>query len=380
MRSPSQEGAFYIETMKMPPVAQYLREFDRHIQHTPQEMLGTRVLSNPPGMTVLAVAVERLWPAQTDPPGMLERYLLRIDTPGFDLKQAADTLHISMVLTAMWALSGLVAYGIGRLFFARSGAMAYAIIATFTASAIHFTPGKDAAQLLMINLMIWTWFAAWKRDSRWLAFLSGILLAIGAASGLIHFWIAACVFAIVAWESGIARTTLGLAIPALAGLLVFVFLVDLAIDWNLFRTWYAVLVRFGEIQQTFAIDRVVWFFIGIPLFLLFVGPGQVIFAVLAARHRRMNFGMRLTIVTLATMLATYLTGVTYELPRLWVAFMPPLTLGLMLAAPLARGTQRKAAAALAMIVAVQIVSTAWHWSLLDVRESEYRLKEKRFFN
>jgi hypothetical protein len=338
------------------------------------------VLSNPPGMTILAAAVEKFWPAQTKEPGMLERYLLSIDTPQYDLAGATDTLHISMVLTAMWALSGLIAYFIGRMFFAAPGALAYAVIATFTPSAVHFTPGKDAAQLLTINLMMWAWLGAWKKNSTSLAFISGAVLAIGATSGLIHFWIAACLFAAIAWESGTVRTFVRLGLPALAGVFALVAIVDLAIGWNIARTWIAVVSRFGQIQETFAINRSIWFFIGIPLFALFIAPGQFTFAILAARSRRLNFGSKLAIATVATMLLTYITGVTYELPRLWVAFLPPLTLGLMLAAPLARGTQRKAAAALALIVCVQIAATAWHWTLLDVRESEYRLKEKRFFN
>ena len=77
-------------------------------------------------------------------------------------------------------------------------------------------------------------------------------------------------------------------------------------------------------------------------------------------------------------------GVTYELPRLWVAFLPPLVLGLSIDRPLLRGSEKAAhprlALALVMIVFTQIAFTAMHWTLFDVRETEYRLISERFYH
>ena len=89
--------------------------------------------------------------------------------------------------------------------------------------------------------------------------------------------------------------------------------------------------------------------------------------------------------TLLTMLFIYVvTGVTYELPRLWIAFLPPLTLAALAGWPVLRGngdaSHPRVAKLFAVIVGVQILFTALHWTLLDVRESEYRLASKRFYN
>ena len=78
----------------------------------------------------------------------------------------------------------------------------------------------------------------------------------------------------------------------------------------------------------------------------------------------------------------FVVGVTYELPRLWVAFLPTLVLGLAIDSPLLRGRGRhpRVAWALVLIVLVQMSFTAFHWTLFDAREAEYRLVSKRFFN
>jgi hypothetical protein len=104
---------------------------------------------------------------------------------------------------------------------------------------------------------------------------------------------------------------------------------------------------------------------------------------LSLRRWRMNFGTRLAICTFAVMLLIYgPLGVTYELPRLWIAFLPTLTLGVAIACPLLRGRgfHKRAAVALVLIVGVQLVFTALHWTMLDAREAEYRLITNRFYN
>ena len=80
------------------------------------------------------------------------------------------------------------------------------------------------------------------------------------------------------------------------------------------------------------------------------------------------------------MLTTYLVGITYELPRLWIAFLPLLLLGVTADVPLLHGrTTRRALKPVMLVVIVSLVVSSWHWTLLDVRESEYRLETGRFF-
>ena len=129
-------------------------------------------------------------------------------------------------------------------------------------------------------------------------------------------------------------------------------------------------------------NRPVWYAIGLPIFLLFVAPGTWALLGLNLRRIRWGFGTRLTICTIVVMAIIYgPLGVTYELARLWVAFLPPLMLGLSIDLPLlrARGTSHRAAVALALLVGVHVTFTVLHWSLFDARESELRLTTNRFY-
>jgi hypothetical protein len=214
---------------------------------------------------------------------------------------------------------------------------------------------------------------------------------IGLAFGLIHLWIAAAALTATAWQDWRQRAIsqrwlLRLALPAAGGVVAVVALVYFTVGWNMPATLVAVTRRFGQIQRELALSKTIWFFIGVPLFLLFVSPGLAAFAALGARRPfrkgisdKYAFGLRLTVATLAFMALSYITGVTYELPRLWVAFLPTLTLGVMVASPLALARHGKAMRALLFILAAQLIITAAHWIQLDVRESEYRLTHQRFF-
>jgi len=418
MRSPSQDGAFFLETRGISSLRDYLRNFDHLIEKSPAQMGGTRVLSNPPGMTILTVAVEKFLPPQTNPPGLLEQILLNRDVPAEDLTISSTTIRLSIALTIIWMAAGVAAYALARLFLPAPGALLFALIACFNPCTVHFVPGKDPAQLLTINLMMLAWMMGLRAikqnrpahacpsraqsspstndisrakktaiKDRWLnkgyvvaAISSGIFLTVGLTFGLIHFWIALALLLATCWEIGFLRTIRNLLFPALIGAAIVIFTVYFTIGWNIPATLFAVARRFPAIQQTFALDRSAWFFIGLPLFLLFVSPGLATTVALTIRRRCLGFGTKLALCTAAIMLATYLTVVTYELPRLWVAFLPPLTLGVMIDLPLMRATQGKPLRALMLLAALQIAFTAVHWSQLDARESEYRLITQRFFN
>jgi hypothetical protein len=153
--------------------------------------------------------------------------------------------------------------------------------------------------------------------------------------------------------------------------------------WNIPLTLWVVARRWGEIQKTFAMSRGIWYLIGLPIFLLFLSPGFWMLLGLSVRRWRINFGIRLFLCTLAVMLITYFAvGMTYELPRLWVAFLPPLTLGLAIDFPLlrARGQHPHVARVLMLIVLTQMIYTTFHWTLFDVRETEYRLTTQHYYN
>jgi hypothetical protein len=217
---------------------------------------------------------------------------------------------------------------------------------------------------------------------------AGALLVVGATFGLIHVWVTLAAAGATAWHAWathrpLKRFALRNVLPAALGAMAVVLAVYLATGWNVPATLWAVWRRFAEVQPTFNLSRPVWMLIGLPIFLLFLSPGLVTAVALAVRRFARGgrgLGFRLFASTLAVMALTYVIGVPYELPRLWVAFVPPLALGTMIDVPLFRGRSTwRTFRPLAAVVAAQVLFTALHWSIFDVRESEYRLVTERLW-
>jgi hypothetical protein len=212
---------------------------------------------------------------------------------------------------------------------------------------------------------------------------------LAARIGLIHIWVALATFAAVTWHvwrthESFARLILRTLLPAAGGAALVVLACYLAVDWNPLPTLLAVQRRWTQVQPTIAVNHTLWMFIGLPIFLVFTSPAYWTTISLNLRRIRRGgggFGRRLLICTLVAMAATYVIGVPYELPRLWVVFLPPLALGAMIDLPMfhAKGA-RRVWRPLAAIVAVQVLFTSIHWTVFDVRESEYRLTTERLWN
>ncbi len=387
MSSLSTDGAFVSEAEKVRSLASYLAEFPGEtLGKSPKEMGGTRVLSNPPLTTVLAYAVRCAAWNPPESPGRIERWLIEVHNVEPAITPAiAEEVRMSVVLTAVWVLSGFSAYALGRRFLSPAGAAVFAIVVTFNPCNVHFVPGKDPGQLLTINLMLWAWFAAWQRRSILLAALGGAILTVGATAGLVHIWVSVIALLATLWQArhdGDVLVVLRNILAAAVGGIVVCAIAYLALGWNIPLTLWAVSRRWTELQQTFEMNRAIWYAIGLPIFLLFVSPGFWTLLGLTLRRRQLGFGARLALCTTGVMLLIYgPLGVTYELPRLWIAFLPTLALGLAIDLPLfrGRGYHARAVRALVLIAAVQIAFTALHWTLFDARESEYRLLNERYY-
>ena len=380
LSSPAHDGAFVIEAQRVGSINEFLRTFDQSLHRTVEEMRGTRVLSNPPGTTLLAVAVLRLFPPQPADPKWIER---AIEDEGVSdpaqVAQLSSSIRVGLALTILWAASAIFAYLLGRLFLSPLGAGAFTLLVLFNPATVCFTPGKDPVQLFTINAMLWAWFAGWRKDRPAMSILAGAFLVLGMVIGLIHLWVAMAAILASAWQNwrqGRSLVTLLMrhVLPCMAGALFLCSAIAFVSGWNIPATLLAVGHRFPEIQKALQYDRTLWFFIGLPLFLLFLSGGFWAFAGLRLRHRAWGFGASLLAATVLAMLATYLLGITYELPRLWVAFVPLLLLAAMADQPLLHGRNtRRALVPVMLLVIVAILATGLHWSIMDARETEYRV-------
>jgi hypothetical protein len=382
MVSLSQDGAFVLEAQGIKSLRDYLQHFNERIQRPVSKMGGTRVLANPPGMTILASFERYLFPSGPHWKGWVDRELAREE----DVQQPeavwtfAHGLRFGAMLLLMWALSAPLAYLLGRQFMSPLGSALFALLVTFNPCTVHFSPGKDPAQLLTINAMLLAWFFGVRKDRMWATALAGALLLVGAICGLIHFWIALAALVASLWQAWSERSlgrVLTRYIPsAIIGFFLLALIIYFISGWNCISTLIASGRLYNKIKNTIGINETLWLFLGLPIFLLFVIPGFWTALVLALRHSARDpdaqLGRRLLICTVVSMALSYTLGVSWELPRVWVAYLPLLFLSVMMQAPLVRLANRHALRPIVAIAVVSLIFTGIHWTLLDVRESEYR--------
>ncbi len=390
--SPSQDGAFVREALTITSVREYLHAFPRRAQLPPAAMRGTRVVSNPPGATLLAVGVARLvrqFPGlRTLALGSILKELPPEElTEEFQHSQAVGLVFF-WVLSALWVLAAGALYWLARLFLPPATAAAYALCCVFTPTTLLLMPGKDPAQLLTVALPLCLWLRAVRRDRVVPAVLAGLLLPLVCLVGLVHLWIAAIALAATGLAAEQRRNVLlRLALPAGVAAVFGALGLYLLCDVDLIAIVRSVARAQAEVTRGPNAMPLAWQLLGVPLFLLFVGPACWTTTAWAAlprlglrgpADRDTHLGRCLVIVTAAVLLAT--AGFTnLETPRLWIPFVPLLLLGALLQLGALRRPDRQVALLLALLVAVQVVAASLQWSLMDMREAETRLVEQRFF-
>jgi hypothetical protein len=393
MSSPSQDGAFLTEAryVRRVGVRNYLADFPTRTETPTEQMRGTRVTSNPPGTTLVAVATLNL--LERCP--WLTRAANRLNT---DQELPPEYAHMVTTSTAfacalllLWLLAGPFLYWSARMFFPPASAAVFTAVCLFSPATFLFTPGKDPAQLLTVALPLCLWLLAWRRERSWAAALAGGAFVFACLVSLVHIWIAAVVFvATILATPGERRRRLAWRawLPAIGGAVV----VAAGLAWfaklNLFATVWSVARTQGEVTRGENAMPLVWQALGVPLFLLFAGPALWSTALWSSRrrlrHAEARFGLYLMLGAAVVMLAT--VGFTnIETPRLWIPFTPLLLLGGALQLSAFRRPGRKAAVLLAVLVFAQFATSAAQWSLMDARETEMRLLKQpdggaRFFH
>jgi hypothetical protein len=91
-------------------------------------------------------------------------------------------------------------------------------------------------------------------------------------------------------------------------------------------------------------------------------------------------GRRLLWCVAVVMTYSYFFANNNETPRLWIPLIPLLLVGMGLRRSVLRGERGISPRLWTVLVALQIGVTLAHWSLMDVRESEYRLSTARMWD
>jgi hypothetical protein len=380
MQSPSHDGAFLTEAFHVREVGvrNYLRSFPQRAQTPPEEMRGTRVISNPPGMTLIAVGTISVpehspWLRQA-----LQRVGAEDGLPDGTARLVTASTGFALALLLLWLLAAPCLYGVGRAFFPLSAAAVFTIVCLFSPMTLLFAPGKDTAQLFTVALPLWLWLVAWRRSASWTAALAGGAFGLACLVSLVHVWIALVVLLASALSTPVSqwpRFARQVGLPAVLGAGVIVGALLLA-GLNVFAAGWAATRAQAEITRGPDAMPFVWQLLGIPLFLLFAGPALWCAGLWLPRSRLRDpdarFGLYLLTGALIVMVATI--GFTnVETPRLWIPFTPLLLLGAALQLSWLRRPNRWAAVLLATLVFLQFATAAVQWSLMDMREAETRL-------
>ncbi|MCH7870369.1 MAG: hypothetical protein IID33_01585 [Planctomycetes bacterium] len=389
LQSPAHDGAFVWESRLVDSIPEYLSGFARRARTSEEEMWGTRVISNPPLATVLATLVRRslrTWPGLRD---FCVRYITGDfgDLPPSAVENLMTSVVYAWVLTGLWAASGVTCYLLGRLFLSTPAALTFAYCCVISPMTLLFAPGKDPAQLLSISAAMYLWLAACRGQKIWLAVLSGVAAVATAMIGLIHIWIGLIALGATAMHAvRVTRQARGFVlrcvVPGVVGVVATLAVCQLALQWDIIAVILAVSQSQAEVTRGPTAMPLVWQALGIPLFLLFAGPALWSMALWQAVGRRNDanarLGLYLQVGSIVVMVAT--VGFTnLETPRLWIAFVPLLLLGAALRLPAFSTGRGFNARLLAALVAVQLASSALQWSFMDMRETEMRIGEGRFF-
>jgi hypothetical protein len=266
-------------------------------------------------------------------------------------------------------------------------AIAIALACVLNPSTLNFTPGKDAAQLFSVMLILYFWLFAYSKARPTCGVACGVI-AVGAMTvGLIHAWVLLIVVAATLWDAVTTRRLSpwikSTCVPFSLGALAALGLAYLVMDWNVLRMTLAVGMRYRQMQVPIITDPFYWTLVGFPLFLLFVGP--MFFAAAAGMRRDVHdrpsqLGGRLLLCTVGVLLFTYFFGNNNETPRLWIPFIPLLLLSLSLRRSTFRTDSPRARLTLLLLIGLQVGVTLVHWAVLDVRETEYRLSTGRMWD
>ena len=404
MSSPSHDGAFVTEALEMDgDLRRYLSSYPERARTPPEQMRGTRVISNPPGMTLLAYALRRCVNPQAAWDWLLrERFerekwedeaLARDEVALADFRQHATVgLAFCWALTALWLLAGPLFYAVGRLYFQPAPAAAFAVCCLVTPATLLFTPGKDPGQLATVALPLLLWLLAWRRGAWLLAAASGVAFVGACMVGVIHAWTAAVVAGASLLSArhtpnGLRRLLARGFGPAILGSVLAIGVLYVCCGLNVPATALAVARTQAEVTRGPDAMPVVWQLIGIPLFMLFAGPALwtgTLWRVTrssvvdTARDEHRRFGMYLVVCCLLALAATA-AFTNVETPRLWMPFAPLLLLGIALGLKTFRQPARRDVLPLVTLVLAQVAFSALQWAFMDMREAETRLLTGEFF-
>jgi len=345
-------GAFVGQAMNIESAGTYLRGFPGIGGSHWGQQGGTRVISNPPGASMLIYGCRRLLEAR---PWLQEHYAGTsgesvLPPPGAPPDVRRAYLHYALVMFVPDVFFLLIALGMPPLWWLahvllpEEQARFPAITAALAPSLFVFSFTKDA---FLVSLALWFWWALYRaaRDQSLPSALgAGLVLFVGLQFSLAFAIVAAigaCAAFLVQHSRGEATSSLRergltkLATAVLAGLVAPALALWLAIGYE---PWEALLTAYrghGQYVREFGQSYRVWVWLNLVHLILFMGAPAAA-SWLASIWNQIRTGLRerslraldpyfLSVTGLLLLLN--LSGKNLsEVPRLWLFFMPVLYL------------------------------------------------------
>jgi hypothetical protein len=376
-------GAFVGQAMNMESPGDYLRRFPEIASAHWGQMGGTRVISNPPGATLLMYGCRRLLEAFPSLQRLYAGDEAQEPPPTAEAPRNVRRVHLlralAMFVPDVFFL--LIALGMPPLW-----CLAHALLpkesAPFAAVTAALIPGlcvfsfeKDAVQLAMALWFWWALYRCFEAESGWAAFAAGLVLFVGLQFSLAFVVIAglgAAVALLALYRKGevslerrqvrIVRLAgsfgAGLVLPAIA--------LWLAVGYE---PWKAMLTAWRGHQQyhrELGPSYSVWVWLNLVHLLLFMGAPAAA-SWLGACWNQIKTGLRersiraldpFLLGVTGVLLLLDLSGVNLsEVPRLWLFFMPALYLASE-RARLRFGSAPAPLAAMAALLVLQIAQAS----------------------
>ncbi|MCH7840128.1 MAG: hypothetical protein IID38_07830, partial [Planctomycetes bacterium] len=240
-------------------------------------------------------------------------------------------------------------------------------------------PGKDPAQVLTVLAILYAGLAGYTRSRRLPCLACGSIFALSLTIGLVHIWVVLILVAATLWQSyrrgpGLSHYLQRVILPAAIGFALVAACLQSLLGWNILKTSLAVVQRYPDVQVN--VINGYWTMVGLPMFILFAGPMMWCLVTVLRRDRHdstSSLGRSLVFSSAMVMTFSYFFANNNETPRLWIPFLALLPVGLAMGRDLfRRGSDQHRRICLVMI-ALQIGVSVLHWSMMDVRESEFRL-------
>ena len=337
---------YYQQAVRLSSIAAFL---GAHCNRTADLKVADRVRTHPPGPVLLVYAIRSCLVAHPSVLTNVERILQgRLGLTAQAIRQVAGSysaaplspldaliaLLVALILSVVWVLLAVPAFGIGAVLFDRRVGLVMALLAVGLPSLLYFSPGIDGLGAVLATSFVYLWLLALK--SGWW----GAYLLAGAAAAVMLMWsfgflilgVIALVTGVGQWRQAAQSEEIwpharGLVICGATLILPYVALY-LWSGYNLLLALPASLAAHHQILSTWGRSYGVWVPMNLYDFLLFMGPALVVVSAAALYHALASgqwsrLGRNFIYGLLVTLLLLLISGSTRgEVGRIWVFLMP----------------------------------------------------------